>query len=127
MELGQIILIFIALVAANLPFVTERIFFVIPPSALDPDPKAHTQDKPSNEEVAPRSKPASEKKKHLGWRLLELVVLYFLVGGAGYLLESRLGTPHSQRWEFYAITACLFLVFAYPGFVAKYLWNSRGR
>ncbi|HVK55095.1 MAG TPA: DUF2818 family protein [Burkholderiales bacterium] len=125
MELGQIILIFIALVAANLPFVTERIFFVIPPSVLDP--KAPKQDNPSIGEVVPKSKTAAEKTKHLGWRFLELVVLYFLVGGAGYLLESRLGAPHSQRWEFYAITACLFLVFAYPGFVARYLWNPRGR
>ncbi|MGH3851123.1 MAG: DUF2818 family protein [Pseudonocardiaceae bacterium] len=90
----------IALVAANLPFVSERIFFVVSPA---------------------------QGKKNLGWRLLELIVLYFIVGGAAWLLEGRLGTPHAQRWEFYAITACMFLVFAYPGFVAKYLWKSRGR
>jgi hypothetical protein len=100
LDTGQFILILIALVAANLPFLSERIFFVVRPR---------------------------EGKKHLGWRVVELVALYLLVGGAAYLLENRLGTPHEQHWEFYAITACLFLVFAYPGFVARYLWNARGR
>lgn len=100
MDAGQTILLLIALIAANLPFFSERIFFII------------------------RVKGG---KKHLGWRLLELIALYFLVGGAAWLLEARLSTPHQQRWEFYAITACMFAVFAYPGFVVKYLWNARGR
>ena len=100
MDTGQIVLLVIALVAANLPFVSERLFFLIR---------------------------LPTGNKHLGWRLLELVVFYFLVGGAARLLESRLGAPQAQRWEFYAITACMFLVFAYPGFVVKYLWKSRGR
>ncbi|MES2354945.1 MAG: DUF2818 family protein [Pseudomonadota bacterium] len=100
MDNGQIILILVALVAANLPFFTERFFFVI-------------------------KRPG--KTKHFGWQLLELFVLYFLVGGVAYLLESRLSTPHQQKWEFYAITACLFLVFAYPGFVVKYLWSGPRR
>lgn len=98
MDAGQIIFLFIALTAANLPFLSERLFFIIRPA---------------------------NGKKRLGWRLLELIILYFVVGAAAWLLESRLGTPHAQRWEFYAITACLFLVFAYPGFVLKYLWKSR--
>ncbi len=99
MDAGQIVLLLIALVAANLPFASERIFFVGP----------------------------HQGRKHLAWRLAELVLLYFVVGGAARLLESRLGAPHAHGWEFYAITACLFLVFAYPGFVVKYLWNTRGR
>ena len=100
MDTGQIVLLLIALVAANLPFFSERIFLVVRP------PAGH---------------------KNLAWRLLELVVYYFVVGGAAWLLESRLGAAHAQRWEFYAITACMFLVFAYPGFVMKYLWKSPSR
>ncbi|MBA2690211.1 MAG: DUF2818 family protein [Burkholderiales bacterium] len=96
MDAGEIIFLLIAILAANLPFFSERIFFIVHPPA---------------------------GKKHLSWRLVELIVLYFIVGGAAWLLESRLGAPHSQRWEFYAVTACMFIVFAYPGFVVKYLWK----
>ena len=93
-------LIAIALVAANLPFISERILFVrLPRNGV----------------------------KGIGWRLLELFLLYCLVGVAAWLLESREAVPHRQGWEFYAITVCLFLVFAYPGFVARYLWKGRTR
>jgi hypothetical protein len=90
-------LLALAVVAANLPFLTERLFFVVP--------------------VA---------RKGVWLRLLELVVYYFLTGGAAWLMESRLGPVHTQRWEFYAVTVCLFLVFAYPGFLLRYLWRRRG-
>ena len=93
------ILLFVALLAANLPFFIERIFFVL----------------------APRS-----GRKAFIWRLLELVVLYFLVGGVAYLLERNLGEVARQHWEFYAVTASLFLVFAFPGFIYKYLWHGHG-
>ena len=99
MNLNATILLLIALFAANLPFLLERIFFIVKPR---------------------------EGSKNLAWRLLELVVLYFIVGGIGLLLESKLGDIHTQNWEFYAITAALFIVFAYPGFVYRYLWRRRG-
>jgi hypothetical protein len=93
------LLLAIALIAANLPFLVERVFFVkSPPSG----------------------------SKHLGWRLLELVVLYFAVGGIGLLLEKKGGDIHAQSWEFYAVTASLFLVFAFPGFIYRYLWRKKG-
>lgn len=92
------LLLAIALIAANLPFLLERLFFVKHLSA----------------------------GKHLGWRLLELVVLYFLVGGIGLLLEKKGGDIHPQNWEFYAVTASLFLVFAFPGFIYRYLWRKKG-
>lgn len=91
------ILLLLALTAANLPFVAERFLLVIP----------------------------LKKEKHLTWHLLELLVLYFLVGGASLLLEQQLGARHSQNWEFYAVTVCLFLVFAFPGFTYRYLWRKR--
>lgn len=59
-------------------------------------------------------------------RLGEIVVLYFAVRGAGYILERRAGNVFSQGWEFYAITACLFLVLAFPGFVFRYLHRRHG-
>ncbi len=93
-----ILLLAIALIAANLPFFVERLFFVKRLAA----------------------------GKHLGWRLLELVVLYFVVGGVGLLLEKKGGDIHSQNWEFYAVTASLFMVFAFPGFIYRYLWRKKG-
>jgi hypothetical protein len=58
-------------------------------------------------------------------RLLELFVLYFVVGGLARLLESRIGNTFPQTWEFYAITACMFVVLAFPGFVLRYLRKRR--
>ena len=92
-------LLLVALVAANLPFLVERVLFAIKPKS---------------------------GAKNFGWRLLELIVLYFVVGGVAYLLESRQGGVHAQNWEFYAVAASLFVVFAYPGFVYRYLWRHRG-
>lgn len=99
MNLNPIILLLVALIAANLPFLVERIFFLVTPKS---------------------------GVKNIAWRLLELVVLYFIVGGIGLMLENKIGDIHQQKWEFYAITASLFVVFAYPGFVYRYLWRRRG-
>jgi hypothetical protein len=97
-ESSVLLTVLLAFVAANLPFFTERIFFIV-------QPKCGT--------------------KHFGWRLAELTVLYFAVGGAARLLEGKVGAVQHQGWEFYAITVSLFLVFAYPGFVMRYLWRHR--
>jgi hypothetical protein len=87
-----------AVVAANLPFLTERLFI-----------------------VGPRQAP-----KPLGWRLVELLVLGGLVLLLGLALESRLGQRHVQGWEFYAAALCLFVTFAFPGFVWRYLRRHHG-
>lgn len=58
-------------------------------------------------------------------RLIEVFVLYLLVGVVGFALETQLGNPFPQRWEFYAITLCLYVVLAFPGFVYRYLLRSR--
>ncbi len=89
-------LISLAVFAANLPFLNQRIFAVIRLS----DPS---------------------KKKPLCLRLLELLVYYFIMGGGAYLLESSMGNIFPQSWEFFAISGCLFIVFAFPGFVFQYL------
>ena len=82
-----------ALVGANLPFLNERLLAVVP----------------------------LKFPKNLAVRLVELVLLYFVVGGLGLLLEQRAGRIAPQNWEFYAITGALFLTLAFPGFVYRYL------
>ena len=89
----------LAFAAANLPFVSQRFLGVVP----------------------------LRQGKNLGVRLGELVLLYLLVGGIGLLLEKRLGQIAPQGWEFYAITATLFLTFAFPGFVWRYLYKPRNQ
>jgi hypothetical protein len=82
-----------AAIAANLPFINERLFVVGPRQ----DPKA------------------------LGWRLLELLILFGLTLGLGMLLEARIGQRQPQGWEFYAAALFLFVTLAFPGFVWRYL------
>ncbi|HEX2951189.1 MAG TPA: DUF2818 family protein [Armatimonadota bacterium] len=91
------LLIFLGLAFANLPFLNERLFGVLP--------KAFSV-------------------KPFRVRLLEMVALYVVLGGVAYLLEGHIGNVFSQRWEFYAVTVCLFIVFAFPGFVFRYLRKS---
>ncbi|MDO8720313.1 MAG: DUF2818 family protein [Polaromonas sp.] len=91
------LLMVLALLAANLPFVSNRLFGVL----------------------------ALKNLKNLAVRLAELVVWYFVVGGLGLYLEQRAGQNAPQGWEFYAITATLFLTFAFPGFTYRYLFKHR--
>jgi hypothetical protein len=65
------------------------------------------------------------RPKLLAVRLAEMVVWYFVVGGIGLFLEQRAGQIAPQGWEFYAITATLFITFAFPGFVYRYLFKHR--
>lgn len=60
-------------------------------------------------------------RKPLALRLLEMLVWYGVVGALAFVLEARIGNAFVQTWEFYAITGCLFLVLAFPGFVLRYL------
>jgi hypothetical protein len=98
------IVVAIALAAANLPFANERVFGFV---SLKPAQSGQARNKP------------------FFARLLELLVLYFLVGAVAYLLESRIGNVFAQGWEFYAVTGCLFIVLAFPGFVVRYLRKRR--
>jgi hypothetical protein len=97
---GLYILLAMAFVAANLPWLFERILFVFAPPA---------------------------RGKAFGWRVLELALLYLAVGMLARALEVQgHGSVYPQAWQFYAVTACLFAVFAFPGFAYRYLWRSRG-
>ncbi len=108
--LASWLVVAIALAAANLPFLTERVFGLVPLKA-----------KPAGDgEVS-----SSLRTKSFPLRLLELIVLYFVVGFLARALESRIGGVFAQNWEFYAVTGCLFLVLAFPGFVFRYLRKRR--
>jgi hypothetical protein len=96
LQIGALVLL--ALLAANLPFVNHRLLV-----------------------LGPRRQP-----KALAWRLLELVLLYLLVGGIGLALERHAGQIAPQGWAFYAITGTLFVTLAFPGFVYRYLVHRRG-
>ena len=91
-------LLVLALLAANLPFVNQRLLVIGP----------------------------LRQPKTLAWRLLELVLLYFVVGGIGLALENSAGQIAPQAWEFYAVTGTMFLTLAFPGFVFRYLVHRRG-
>ena len=59
-----------------------------------------------------------------GLKLLIVFLLgYVLFVGAGWLLENQIGQIHKQTWNFYVVIACLYLTFAFPGFVWRFLWK----
>ena len=87
-----------ALVAANLPFVNQRLMLVLP---------------------------LPEGRKNLAIRLAEVLIWYGVAGLIGVLLERQLGQRSPQGWEFYAVTLSLFFTFAFPGFVFRYLMRRR--
>ena len=87
----------LALLAANLAFISNRLLLVY----------------------------RLQRPKNLAVRLVELVFWYFVVGGIALFLEQSAGQVAPQGWEFYAITATLFITFAFPGFVFRYLFKHR--
>ncbi|UUZ53515.1 DUF2818 family protein [Massilia sp. H-1] len=88
------LVIAVALVLANLPFLNESLFgFIRLPNPVKP-----------------------------AWaRVGELLVLYFVTGALAYALEARIGNVFTQVKEFYMITVPLFAVLGFPGFVLRYL------
>ena len=67
------------------------------------------------------------KRKAAPHHLAELALGFLLTALLARTLESRAGSVHSQDWEFYAATACLYLVFAFPAFVWRYFWHGRNK
>jgi len=61
----------------------------------------------------------------LAVRALLLLALYGTTLGLSWLVEARMGPLWSQGWQFFAITAALFLILAFPGFVYRYLLLRR--
>jgi hypothetical protein len=93
-SLSSWLVIAVALAAANLPFLNESLFGVIP---------------------------LKGGVKSAWTRVFELLVLYFVTGAVAYAFEARIGNVFTQVKEFYMITVPLFVVLAFPGFVLRYL------
>lgn len=87
-----VLLLALAVIAANLPWISNRILFIWTPNGRKPS-----------------------------WvRLAEWLLLYFVAGGLALGLEQKsMGEIQTQDWEFYAVTFSLFLVFALPGFIYR--------
>ncbi len=90
-----LILIVLAFISANLPWLSERFFLLFDP-------------------------PGSAGKQ-LWMCLVEwwVLLLVFLLSALG-LEQKLMGELYRQDWEFYAVIFCLFAVFALPGFIYRY-------
>ena len=91
--LASWLVIAMAVLLANLPFVSERLFGVF----------------------------ARRSPKSLWLRMAELALWYVVVGIVARLLEGRIGSVFDQSKEFYMLTVPLFVTLAFPGFVLRYL------
>ncbi len=91
------VVVLLAFLTANLPFLSERFMAVVRLSA----------------------------GKSLALRLAELVLWYLIVGLIARGLEHGAGQVAQQGWEFFTITGALFLTFAFPGFAYRYLFKLR--
>ncbi|WP_189355589.1 DUF2818 family protein [Undibacterium squillarum] len=85
----------LAVILANLPFISERCFAIIAMQRFSFKP--------------------------FWLRLLELTTLYGVLLFAGFQFESARGNRFPQEWQFFVVTLCLFVVLAFPGFVYRYL------
>ena len=95
---AAVLLLVIAIILANLPFFTARLFGVL-----------------------------SRPVKSIWWRFGEMLVYYLIFVALGRGLEGYVGRMQPQAWQFYAITFLVFLVLAYPGFVWRYLRRQSSR
>jgi hypothetical protein len=88
------ILLFLAIVMANLPFLfTQRLFLAIP----------------------------LKQDKTIPIYLIEWFVLFLVMGGFAYMIEfAAMGNIAPQEWEFYVVNLFLFMIFAFPGFIYRF-------
>lgn len=94
--LGTTIIVFIiiAFIAANLPWISDRLFGLIS---------------------------VKSNKKPVWMSLLEWFALYILIGLVALGIEKKFTSDiYPQGWEFYTSTLCLFIVFALPGFIYRF-------
>ena len=98
-SLASWLVIAIAVAAANLPCFNDKVFALLP---------------------------TKWPRKPLFVRLLEMAVLYLVVGAIGFAIESQIGSRFPQTQEFYWIAAGLFIVLGFPGFIVRYLHKRHG-
>lgn len=83
----------LALSLANLPFVTNKGFGIIP----------------------------LRRGKRFWSYMIESALVYLILAFTAFMLESREGPVFVQGWQFYVITVSLLAVFSFPGFVCRFL------
>lgn len=89
-----LVMIFLALLAANLPWLSEKFMIFFEP-------------------------PAAQKLEWMRW--LEWFVLYLFIYLIAMGLENyATGERHTQGWEFITVTLCLFLVSSTPSFLYRH-------
>ncbi|MDY3331777.1 MAG: DUF2818 family protein [Pelistega sp.] len=59
--------------------------------------------------------------KNIGINLVELLVFASFVLAVGFFIESYYANRFTQSWQFYAISICIFVVLAFPGFSWRHL------
>ena len=82
-------------VLANLPFLNQRAFLVIPVTAKG-------------------------NRKSFWIRLAEWIVWYAVGMGIGLYIEQSIGGIQAKTWVFWAVTLFMFGVFSSPGFIWQY-------
>ncbi len=93
-EQSSWLIIAIAFIAANLPWLSDRVLLVLEPK---------------------------EGVKRAAWRWMEWLLLFLIMGAVTAGMEQKInGEIYQQEWEFYAVNLCLFLVFALPGFIYRH-------
>lgn len=86
--------IIVAFIAANLPWISDRLFGLIS---------------------------VKSAKKPVWLSLVEWFILYLLIGMVALGIEKKFTSDiHPQDWEFYTATLCLFMVFALPGIIYRF-------
>ena len=98
MTIGMKAFLLLAMIAANLPFVSAKLFFVF--------------------SIAP---------KKSFWLILAEFMFYFMVIGllARFLEIQSYGAVYKQGAHFYIINLILFFIFAFPGFIFRYSQISK--
>lgn len=90
------VLLVLVFVAANLPFLGHRLFFVV----------------------------RLARPKTVTISLFELIVWQSIVWLVGVFFESALGQIAAQGWQFFVAFGFLCLTCAFPGFVWRFFWIS---
>lgn len=91
------VLIFSALLLANLPFLSERFFGVIRLKSL---------------------------RKSFRFRFVEYFLTYIFLLLGIRVLEAQQGQVFTQAWAFYMLTFLGFLILAFPGMVYCFFWKN---
>ena len=89
-------LLLLAVIFANLPFLTSRAWGIW-----------------------------AVAKKSIWQHLIEMALGFIITSIIAYFLEQRSGSVHSQGWAFFSVVICLYCVAGFPAFVWRYFWHSR--